>query len=156
MNANNVGRLRSLFSLVGRYPIALCMGRWLFRKRVPWSLRRLGVAPAASTAHTHPYLYTLGEQLGMAGTLESVPKGGLVAVPQYFVGAAVALHGGDGTFVALTQFFQSPERAEHERARLSSTYPKAATFGVVRSFDPSDERQRAELAETRRRAVRGE
>src|SRR6185437_12780737 len=101
--------------VVGRFPLSLAVGRWLFRKRVPWFFRRLGVANAQTAGQIHPYLFTLGEQIALAESLEQVPDGGLVRVAQWFVGASIRLPDGSATFMALTQFFQTAERAEHER-----------------------------------------
>lgn len=146
----------TLLRVVGHYPLGLAMGRWLLRKRVPWPLRRLGAAKAQSAGQMHPYLFTLGEQMALAETLEALPAGGLVQIRQWFVGCSIKLPNGAATFLALTQYFQSQERAERERQKLAPRYPKAATFGVVCGFDPGDKEQRAQLVEAQRRAVRGE
>ena len=138
------------------FPLRLSIGRWLTTKRVPWALRRLGAVQAQCRGQMHPYLFTLGEQTAIAETLKAIPAGAIVQIPQWFVGTSIKLPGGATTFMALTEYYQTTERADRERRKLAARYPSVATFGVICGFDPGNREQRAQVIEAQRRAVRGE
>jgi hypothetical protein len=123
----------------------------------PWCLRRLALRQASEpVAALEPYLYVAAEFDGLADRLDDVPAGGLVQMPQYFVGQAIKIAGGLRCLFPLTPLYARRETAERERARLSVKHPGCAALGIVLQFDPQLAADRTALLATRRQAVRGD
>ena len=87
----------------------------------------------------HPAYPSIAEQLA------TLPPGGLVIVPAYFVGANTAMFSGMHTLWPLSQYFFTFESAERQQCQLARRFPGSAVLSVALTFDPAVPAQLVDL-----------